>query len=62
MQSSRMNRDPLQTRFTGSMVGSALGDAIGELAFATPDRRLLERRVQEALILRYTDDLSLIHI
>lgn len=41
------------------MVGSALGDAIGELAFATPDRRLLERRVQEALILRYTDDTAM---
>ena len=41
------------------MVGGALGDAIGELAFATPDRAALESRVQESLILRYTDDTAM---
>jgi poly(ADP-ribose) glycohydrolase ARH3 len=49
----------LRERFAGCLVGSALGDAIGELAFAIPERRALENRVQDALILRYTDDTAM---
>jgi poly(ADP-ribose) glycohydrolase ARH3 len=49
----------LQSRFLGTMVGSAVGDAIGELAFATPERLVLEQLVEQALILRYTDDTAM---
>jgi poly(ADP-ribose) glycohydrolase ARH3 len=52
-------RSDLQNKYLGSMVGSALGDAIGELAFRYPDKtRLLELldRLEE---LSYTDDTAM---
>jgi poly(ADP-ribose) glycohydrolase ARH3 len=54
-----MGSTDLQSRFLGTMVGSAVGDAIGELAFTTPTRKHLEQRVEQALILRYTDDTAM---
>jgi len=54
-----MSKPDLRSRFLGAMVGSALGDAIGELAFSTPGRLLLEQLVEQALILRYTDDTAM---
>lgn len=41
------------------MVGSALGDAIGELAFHQRSRQRLEAAVQAAHLLRYTDDTAM---
>jgi poly(ADP-ribose) glycohydrolase ARH3 len=41
------------------MVGSAVGDAIGELAFRYPDERQLRRQVNSADVLRYTDDTAM---
>jgi poly(ADP-ribose) glycohydrolase ARH3 len=54
-----MESGQLSERFAGSLAGSALGDAVGELAFAVRSREDLERRVQESLILRYTDDTAM---
>lgn len=52
--------DPyMEKKFLGAMVGSALGDAIGELAFAYPDKDLLCSKIHEATELRYTDDTAM---
>ena len=47
---------PLAARFAGCLLGTALGDAVGELAFTCQQREALERRVTETVSLRYTDD------
>ena len=52
-------REPAPDVFTGCMVGSALGDAIGELAFRQPDRDQLRAEVNTADVLRYTDDTAM---
>ena len=49
----------LKSKFIGAMVGSALGDAIGELAFEAPERGLLVRRVEQHETLVYTDDTAM---
>lgn len=49
----------LESRFIGSLVGSALGDAIGEMAFAFPERETLLEAVSAAPELRYTDDTAM---
>lgn len=49
----------LTARFVGCMVGSALGDAIGELAFRTPSEAALRQRVAAAGELTYTDDTAM---
>ena len=41
------------------MVGSAAGDAIGELAFQAPERARLEALVEHLDLLRYTDDTAM---
>ncbi len=46
-------------RFAGTLIGCALGDAIGELAFGCRDREQLFERVQAADVLRYTDDTAM---
>ncbi len=49
----------LEAKFLGGMVGSALGDAIGELAFRyRPKRKMLEA-VEKAEFLEYTDDTAM---
>jgi poly(ADP-ribose) glycohydrolase ARH3 len=49
----------LESKFLGAMVGSAAGDAIGELAFHAPERARLEALVEHLDILRYTDDTAM---
>jgi len=49
----------LQSRFLGGMVGSALGDAIGELAFRTMDETALRSSVEMAGTLTFTDDTAM---
>jgi poly(ADP-ribose) glycohydrolase ARH3 len=49
----------LKAKFLGSLVGSALGDAIGELAFRFTARTDLGQAVARASQLRYTDDTAM---
>ena len=49
----------LKAKYLGGMVGSALGDAIGELAFRYPQREGLEAILERASELRYTDDTAM---
>jgi poly(ADP-ribose) glycohydrolase ARH3 len=49
----------LQAKFIGCLVGSALGDAIGELAFRFPDQNHLVTAIERADLLRYTDDTAM---
>jgi poly(ADP-ribose) glycohydrolase ARH3 len=53
------NRPPLQSKFLGSVVGLALGDAIGEMAFGGFEEAALRRRVVESDALIYTDDTAM---
>jgi poly(ADP-ribose) glycohydrolase ARH3 len=41
------------------MIGSAVGDAIGELAFSYPEEQALLRKVDRGDMLRYTDDTAM---
>ncbi|RLB41993.1 MAG: hypothetical protein DRH12_06795 [Deltaproteobacteria bacterium] len=49
----------LQEKFIGAMIGSALGDAIGELAFQYHTKNALLKAVHRSSILRYTDDTAM---
>jgi poly(ADP-ribose) glycohydrolase ARH3 len=49
----------LRAKFKGGMVGSALGDAIGELAFRYPERQRLCSLVDQSEKLVYTDDTAM---
>lgn len=49
----------LRSKFLGCLLGSALGDAIGELAFRHPDKAALLKAVEAAEILAYTDDTAM---
>jgi poly(ADP-ribose) glycohydrolase ARH3 len=53
------NRISLQNKFLGGMVGTALGDAIGELAFRRPTKAGLLSAVEDADTLVYTDDTAM---
>jgi poly(ADP-ribose) glycohydrolase ARH3 len=53
------NMTDLETRFVGSMAGSALGDAIGELAFRIPDEARLRERIDATEEFVYTDDTAM---
>ncbi len=46
-------------RFKGALLGCALGDAVGELAFRHPDEMSLRRAVDAAWQLTYTDDTAM---
>ncbi len=50
-----MERD----RFIGSMIGCAIGDAIGEMAFLYRKREILVSKIGETDLLRYTDDTAM---
>jgi poly(ADP-ribose) glycohydrolase ARH3 len=49
----------LASKFQGAMVGSALGDAIGEMAFRRPDRNDLLAWIAQTGQLVYTDDTAM---
>lgn len=49
----------MRSKFLGGMLGSALGDAIGELAFRHQEAGRLESEVARADILVYTDDTAM---
>jgi poly(ADP-ribose) glycohydrolase ARH3 len=51
--------DDLKSRFLGGMVGSALGDAIGEKAFLYPERERLCSNLDLDSELQYTDDTAM---
>jgi poly(ADP-ribose) glycohydrolase ARH3 len=54
-----MTEPNLEAKYLGSMVGSALGDAIGEMAFQYPDRQKLSAMIERLEVLRYTDDTAM---
>jgi poly(ADP-ribose) glycohydrolase ARH3 len=49
----------LEAKFLGSMVGSALGDAIGEIAFRYPKKNALCRQLDSLKEFCYTDDTAM---
>jgi poly(ADP-ribose) glycohydrolase ARH3 len=49
----------LKSKFLGGMVGSALGDAIGELAFWRSDEARLRSKIAQSDVLVYTDDTAM---
>ena len=49
----------LEAKYLGGMVGSALGDAIGELAFMVPQRERLASNLDRVSEFRYTDDTAM---
>ncbi len=49
----------LATKFLGGMIGSALGDALGELAFRYGDKNRLLAAISARDILSYTDDTAM---
>ncbi len=51
--------DMLSARFLGSLLGVALGDAIGELAFRYPDEAPLRQAIASSNTLTYTDDTAM---
>jgi len=52
-------QESLRSKFLGCLIGSALGDAIGELAFRFRSKSRLEAEVQNSELLRYTDDTAM---
>ena len=52
-------QESLRSKFLGCMIGSALGDAVGELAFRYRSKNRLEAEVQNSELLRYTDDTAM---
>ena len=49
----------LRAKYLGGMVGSALGDAIGELAFRVPQKERLLTHLDRVSEYRYTDDTAM---
>ena len=49
----------MESKYRGGMVGSALGDAIGEVAFFHPTRESLCAHLEKLEIYRYTDDTAM---
>jgi len=54
-----MAKPTLEAKYLGAMIGSAVGDAIGELAFHYPKRNKLSQVVKDVAELRYTDDTAM---
>ncbi|MBD3213266.1 MAG: hypothetical protein GF311_11720 [Candidatus Lokiarchaeota archaeon] len=53
------NKSNLKSKFLGGIVGSALGDAIGEIAFRYNNKTALSQQLKTQKILRYTDDTAM---
>jgi poly(ADP-ribose) glycohydrolase ARH3 len=51
--------DDLRSRYRGGLIGSALGDAIGEIAFGYPEKDLLGNEIERRQQIRYTDDTAM---
>lgn len=49
----------IRSKFLGGMLGSALGDAIGELAFSYPSEKALWTIIKKTDLLQYTDDTAM---
>ena len=49
----------LKSKFTGALMGCAVGDAIGELAFTHPQQDFLSTRLNHEPVLHYTDDTAM---
>jgi poly(ADP-ribose) glycohydrolase ARH3 len=49
----------MKSKFLGGMVGSALGDAIGEIAFRRPREAQLRQEIARQDVLVYTDDTAM---
>jgi poly(ADP-ribose) glycohydrolase ARH3 len=49
----------LEAKYIGGMIGSALGDAIGEIAYGYRERRLLSTKIDGLVKLSYTDDTAM---
>lgn len=49
----------LRSKFLGCLLGGALGDALGELAFWHPEKAALIKAVADTEVLRYTDDTAM---
>jgi poly(ADP-ribose) glycohydrolase ARH3 len=49
----------LKSKYLGGMLGSAIGDAIGELAFRCPEREKLVAQIELEKELQYTDDTAM---
>jgi poly(ADP-ribose) glycohydrolase ARH3 len=58
MKQARIMAD-LQEKYLGGMIGSALGDAIGELAFFHPHEETLCAHLEHLETYRYTDDTAM---
>lgn len=54
-----MNQTKLKSKFLGGMIGSALGDCIGELAFRFGDKDHLITKIKGMDTIRYTDDTAM---
>ena len=52
-------RADLTSKFSGALLGSALGDAVGELAFYRPFRHSLIQEIDQLEQLQYTDDTAM---
>ena len=51
--------DILRSRFRGCLIGAAMGDAVGEMAFRCDGKDQLEDLISSAGILGYTDDTAM---
>jgi poly(ADP-ribose) glycohydrolase ARH3 len=49
----------VKSKFLGTMVGSALGDAIGEMAFSGSGEKAIREKIEKTETLIYTDDTAM---
>jgi len=54
-----MSTPNIKSKFLGSMIGSALGDCIGELAFRFGNKEDLIKEINNRNIIQYTDDTAM---
>jgi poly(ADP-ribose) glycohydrolase ARH3 len=54
-----MTANDIRSKFLGCLLGSAVGDAVGELAFHFPQKESLCSQIKQLHQLRYTDDTAM---